>query len=159
MSNAQIEAEGTTQVATHLKEFGSRATDARPAMRKVRSIMEEANRRNFETGGSYLDSSWAPPAPGTLARRQRLGQGTEPLKATGALERSLSGGKGKRGGATKTMARAGTGVWYGIFAQAGTEKAGNGGSEPQRRIVGMKTRDVTKATRVIEKFLMTGQVF
>jgi phage gpG-like protein len=159
VSVAQIEAEGTTQVETHLKEFGSRATDARPAMRKVRTIMEQANRRNFETSGSYLGDSWAPLAPGTLAHRKRLGQRTAPLKATGALERSLSGGKGKRGGATKTMARAGTSVWYGVFAQAGTEKAGHGASAPQRRIVGMTKKDVLKGTRVIEKFLLTGQVF
>lgn len=155
----EIEAHGTETVASNLKEFGGRATDARPAMRKVRSIMEKGQRANFETSGSYLGEEWDQLSPGTLARRARLGQGTKPLVATGALERSLSGGRGKRGSATKTMARAGTSVWYGVFAQAGTKGAGNGASAPKRRIVGMTQKDATKSIRVIEKFLMTGEVF
>lgn len=153
MSGLKIEADGTAQVSTNLKHFGERASDAKPAMRKVRSIMEDSHRRNFETSGSYLGESWAPLSPGTLARKSRLGQENSPLRATGALERSLSGGKGKRGGATKTMARAGTSVWYGVFAQAGTKTA------PQRRITGMTARDVAKSVRIIEKFVLTGQVF
>jgi phage gpG-like protein len=157
--SAAIEAEGTETVASNLKDFGDRATDARPAMRKVRTIMEEGQRRNFETSGGYLGESWDELKPGTLARRAQKGQGTQPLVATGALERSLTGGKGRRGSATKTMARAGTSVWYGVFAQAGTKGAGNGASAPKRRIVGLTQKDATKSIRVIEKFLMTGEVF
>jgi phage gpG-like protein len=153
MSGLKIEADGIARVATNLKEFGERASDAKPAMRKVRTVIEAGNRRNFETSGAYLGESWDQLAPGTLARKLRKGQSMAPLHATGALERSLSGGKGRRGGATKTMARAGTSVWYGIFAQSGTKTA------PRRPITGFAARDVAKSLRIIEKFLMTGEVF
>jgi phage gpG-like protein len=156
---AAIEADGTKQVSANLKDFGDRATDAKPAMQKVRSIMEGGIARNFETSGSYLGESWAPLAPGTLARKARLGQGSRILVATDTMGESLTGGRGKRGSATKTMARSGTGVWYSIFAQAGTSGAGHGASAPKRRVVGMTQRDATKSIRIIEKFVMTGEVF
>jgi phage gpG-like protein len=154
-----IEADGVEQVSTNLKEFGDRATDAKPAMQKVRSIMEEGIARNFETSGSYLGEAWAPLAPGTLARKARLGQGSRILVATDAMGEALTGGRGRRGSATKTMARAGTNVWYSVFAQAGTKGAGHGASAPKRRVVGLTQRDATKSIRIIEKFVMTGQVF
>lgn len=149
----QVDADGVAQVKTHLGEFSDRAKDARPAMRKVRSIMEEGQRRNFETSGGYLGESWATLSPGTLARKARKGQDAKVLRATGALEASLTGGRGKRTGATKTMARVGTSVWYAVFAQSGTKTG------PKRRVTGMTTRDITKSVRVIEKFVLTGEVF
>ena len=144
---------GATQVAADLGHFAERARDARPAMRKVRSIMESGYKRNFETGGAYLGDSWAALAPGTLARKARKDQDNRVLRATGALEASLSGGRGRRGGATRTQARAGTSVWYAIFAQAGTKTA------PRRRLVGMTKRDVLKSVRTIEKYILTGEIF
>jgi phage gpG-like protein len=159
MSRQGVELEGDEKVIHDLTTAAGRAKDARPAMRKVRAIMEGANRKQFETGGAYFGDSWAPLAPGTLARKARKGQDSQPLRASGVLEASLSGGKGRRGGATKTIARAGTSVWYAVFAQAGTKKAGHGASAPKRPIVGLAKRDRTKAIRVVEKFLATGEVF
>lgn len=148
----EVDANGIVTVKTHLGDFAERAGDARPAMRKVREIMESAHRRNFQTSGSYLGDSWASLAPGTLARKARKGQDAGILRATGALEASLSGGRGKRGGATRTTARAGTSVWYAVFAEAGTKTA------PRRRVTGMPSRDITKSVRTVEKFVMTGQL-
>jgi phage gpG-like protein len=158
-SRISAKLEGEDKVIHDLTEAAKRAKDARPAMRKVRAIMEEANRKQFETSGAYLGDSWAPLAPGTLARKARKGQGSDILRATRALEASLSGGKGRRGGATRTTARAGTSIWYAVFAKTGTRKAGHGASSPARPIVGLTKRDRTKAIRVVEKFLLTGEVF
>lgn len=159
MSRQFVDLEGDDRVLKDLAGAAARAKDARPAMRKVRAIMEGANRRQFETSGAYLGDSWAPLAPGTLARKARKGQDSRILRATGALEASLSGGKGRRGGATRSTARAGTSIWYAVFAKAGTKNAGHGASSPARPIVGLSKRDRTKAIRVVEKFLATGEVF
>jgi phage gpG-like protein len=159
VSRLSLELKGDEAVIRTLTKAAERAKDARPAMRKVRELMEGANRKQFETSGAYLGDSWAPLAPGTLARKARKGQESQTLRATGALEASLSGGKGRRGGATRTTARAGTSIWYAIFAMSGTKKAGHGASAPARPIVGFAKRDRTKAIRVVEKWLTTGEVF
>lgn len=148
----QLEAKGITESVTHLGQFAKRARDARPAMRKVRQIMEAGQRKNFQSSGAYIGETWAPLAPGTLARKARKGQDARILRASGALEASLSGGKGKRGGATKTGARAGTAVWYAIFTK-GTKTG------PFRRIIGINKRDQLKVSRTVEKFLLTGEIF
>src|SRR6478609_8046329 len=136
-----FELEGDEKVIRDLTNAAGRAKDARPAMRKVREIMEGANRKQFTTSGGYLGESWAPLAPGTLARKARKGQDSGVLRATGALEASLTGGKGRRGGATRATARAGTSVWYAIFAAAGTKGAGHGASAPRRPVVGLTKHD------------------
>lgn len=151
-----VKAEGTTQVASHLDQTADRARDAKPAMRKIREIMEAGNRKQFETSGAYFGDSWAELKPGTLARKARRGQDARILRANNALSTSLSGGKGKRGGATKTQARAGTSVWWGIFAQTGTTGKR---AAPRRQIVGLSRRDRLKSVRTIEKFVLTGEIF
>jgi phage gpG-like protein len=159
MSRIAMELVGDDKVIHDLVQAAERAKDARPAMRKVREILEGANRKQFQTSGAYLGEAWAPLAPGTLARKARKGQDSRTLRATGALEASLSGGKGRRGGATRTTARAGTSVWYAVFAKTGTTNAGHGASAPARPIVGVSKTDRRKAIRVVEKFLTTGEVF
>ena len=159
MSRMALELEGDEKVLHDLTKAAERAKDARPAMRKVREILEGANRNQFQTSGAYLGDSWAPLAPGTLARKARKGQDSRVLRATGALEASLSGGKGRRGGATRTTARAGTSIWYAVFAMSGTKDAGHGASAPARPVVGLAKRDRTRAIRVVEKWLTTGEIF
>jgi phage gpG-like protein len=159
MSRILFDLDGDDAVIRHLTEAAKRAKDAKPAMQKVREILESANRRQFQTSGSYLGESWAPLSSNTLARKSRKGQDSRILRATGALEASLTGGKGRRTGATKTSARAGTSVWYAIFARTGTRNAGHGASAPARPIVGLSKKDRMKCIRVVEKFLTTGEVF
>lgn len=158
MSQVATEVIGEKEVAADLRAISERARDARPAMRKVRSLLEAANRKQFETSGAYLGESWAQLAPGTLARKARKNQNLGILRATDVLYRSLTGGKGRRTGATRTSARAGTSVWWAVFTR-GTNNAGHGASSPPRPIVGLSPRDQRKAVMVVEKWLTTGQVF
>jgi len=153
-----LELEGDEKVIHDLTKAAERAKDARPAMRKVREIMEAANRKVFETSGAYLGEPWAQLAPGTLARKARKHQDSRILRATEVLALSMSGGKGRRGGATRTTARAGTSVWYAVFTR-GTKNAGHGASSPARPIVGFTKSDRRKSIRVVEKWLQTGEVF
>lgn len=159
MTGVALDIEGDAGVVSHLDAVAERTRDARPAMRKVRSIIEAGHRKQFETGGAYLGDSWEALAPGTLARKARKGQDSRILRASGALEASLTGGKGRRGGATRTTARAGTSVWYAVFAKSGTKHAGHGASSPVRTIVGLTTRDRLKSVRTIQKYILTGEIF
>lgn len=141
---------GGEEVEAMLEDVAKRAKDARPATRKVRDLMMASNRKQFATGGSHLGTPWPANAPETAKRKARKGQAPRPNRATGALQASLSGGKGKRSGATKTGARAGTSLFYGRFAQAGTTKA------PARPIVGLTTSDRRKAERIVLDYVVHG---
>lgn len=150
-----IELEGDDKVLRDLAAAIKRAKDARPAMRKVREILEKANRKQFQTNGAYLGDEWAPLAPATLARKARKGQDARILRSSDALEASLAGGKGRRGGATRTTARAGTSIWYAAVASAGGSSKGR----KRRRLIGVTRQDRARVRRTIEKFLQTGEVF
>ena len=148
----KVEERGAEETSKHLREIGERSLDARPAMRRIREIMEKGNRRNFESRGGYFGSSWDGLADSTRERKARRGQSSTPLRATGALKSSLSGGKGRRGGATRSSARAGTSIWYAVFAEAGTTKA------PKREIVGISKRDLERSEKLLENFLTSGRL-
>jgi len=143
---------GVDLVHQRLEGVSDRAADARPAMRLVRDLMQDSNKKQFASGGSHLGTPWAPDAPSTLARKAGKGQDIRPNRATGALEASLTGGKGKRSSATKTSARAGTSLFYGRFAQTGTKRA------PKRAIVGLGEADQRKAREIVLRYITHGLV-
>lgn len=148
----QFDVIGEDAAAADLLDVGGRGGDPRPAMRQIRDMLAETVEEQFRSQGSHLGTPWPANKPGTLANKARRGQGTRVLRATGALEASLTGGKGRRTLATRTTARAGTSVWYGIFAQAGTKRV------PARPIVGADRADRTKALRILEHFVVHGRV-
>lgn len=141
-----FDVKGLRDVEVKLNGLEARARDPRPAMRVVRTQMQESNKQNFDSDGAHLGTSWAPNAPATLKRKGNK----RPNRDTGALEASLTGGKGKRSGATRTTARAGTSLFYAQFAQTGTKKA------PRRAVVGLTVADQVKARETVLRYIATG---
>jgi phage gpG-like protein len=148
-----IETIGEEKVLNSIAEIRARAKDARPATRKVKEILIAANRKQFESQGSYSGDSWAPLAASTLERKSREGIDPRPLHGkTGALGASLTGGRGKRSAATKQGARAGSKVWYGVFARSGTKSG-----EPARKLVGLSHADQVKIGQVVVSYVAHGR--
>jgi len=140
---------GEERVLANLKEMRARARDARPATRKVKELMIEANRKQFSTQGGYSGDPWPPLAKATLERKSREGIDLRPMHGkTGALAASLGGGRGKKTSATKSGARAGTKVWYGVFAR------GTKGGEPTRKLVAFTHADQLKTVRIISDYVV-----
>lgn len=158
--NIETEVIGEDTVLLNIAEMTERARDARPATRKVRDMMIESNRKQFESAGSHLGASWAPLTEATKARKEREGIDPRPLHGkTGALGTSLAGGKGKRTGATKSIARAGSGVWYGVFTRGtkGGLHSHNTG-EPGRKIVGLSQAELDEALDIVGAYIVRGIV-
>jgi phage gpG-like protein len=151
-----IELIGASEVEADVKGVAERSSDARPAMRLVRDLMREGIKKNFETSGAYLGDSWRQLAPGTLARKAREGKDAKPLVADGGLEAALTGGKGKTSSATRTQAKAGISLWYGVFAQSGAS-GDRKGTEPARKIIGFTRRNQLKAGRMVEDYIISGE--
>jgi phage gpG-like protein len=149
----EIETIGDEKVQSSIREIRARAKDARPATRKVKEILIAANRKQFESQGAYSGDSWAPLAPATLERKSREGIDPRPMHGkTGALAASLTGGRGKRTSATKSGARAGSKVWYGVFANSGTKRG-----EPVRKLVGLSHADQVKIGKIVISYVAHGK--
>lgn len=135
--------------------IADRAEDLRPAMRKVRDLMVEGHVKNFESQGSFLGQPWPNLSAQTVERKARQGLPLEPMVATGALLRALSGGTGRRTGATKTSARAGVSQFYARFHLAGASGARRG-DLPPRPLVGMNAAQRAEVNSIIARYLETG---
>jgi hypothetical protein len=142
-----ISLQGVKASAAMLNEIGERAVNMRPAFLRIRKLLIEGNRKQFETKGAYLGTPWAKSAPGTLARKARLEQDLTPMVASGDLERALSGGRGKRTRITRSSVSVGAALFYGKFG-FGTDHS------PPRPPIGISDETSRESTSIIEKHLL-----
>lgn len=142
---------GAGQSASAMRRIGARGADMRPAMSAIRELLIEGNRRQFETSGGFLGEPWERLAPGTVARKARMGQEATPMVATGALRESLEGGRGKRSRVTRSSVMVGTSLFYAIFHIKGTSKG-----VPARPPLGIADSERVAALELIHRFLTGG---
>lgn len=151
---------GEEKVLLDLEQMIQRAKDARPATKKVKEIFIESNRKTFESEGSHIGAPWAPLAEATKERKSREGLDPRPLHGkTGALEASLKGGKGKRTGATKTGARAGSGVFYSKFVGRGAKGSTNSHNTgiPARKLAGVTRAEEEEILTTVSSYIVHGR--
>ncbi len=151
---------GEEKVLLDLEQMIARAKDARPATKKVKQIFIDSNKKTFESEGGHIGASWAPLAEATKERKSREGLDPRPLHGkTGDLGASLTGGKGKRTGATKTGARAGSKVWYagmvgrGTKADAGSHNTGI----PARKLAGVTRSEEGEILTTVSDYIVHGR--
>lgn len=150
---------GDEKVLLDLEKMIERANDARPATKKVKAILVESNKKTFESEGSHIGASWAPLAEATKERKSREGLDPRPLHGkTGALAASMTGGKGKRTGATKKGARAGTSVWYSVFTRGAKADAGSHNTGiPARKIAGVTRSEEEEILTTVSEYVVHGR--
>lgn len=147
-------------VLTNIEQMRERAKQAKPATLKVKDLFVKWNEETFESEGSFIGKPWAPLTDATLERKQREGIEAKPMHGkSGDLEGSLKGGKGKRTGATKSQARAGSGIWYARFARGtkGSVNSHNTG-EIHRDLVGMPKDGPEKVLDIVSDWVLRGHL-
>lgn len=145
----ELNVAGLQHTSEMLQEAAARGYDMRPAMLQIRDLLIEGHKEQFASQGRFLDTPWPENAPGTLANKARLGQGSTPMVASGDLERSLSGGRGKRSRVGKGSVSVGTNLWYAIFAMSGTKSG-----EPARTPVGINEAQTEAALTLMQEHLL-----
>jgi hypothetical protein len=150
---------GEDKVLLDLEAMISRAKDARPATRKVKEIFIKSNKATFDSEGSHIGAPWAPLAEATLERKSREGIDPRPLHGkTGALGASVTGGRGKRTSATKTGARAGSGVWYSVFTRGAKADAGSHNTGiPARKLAGVTRSEEEEILTTVSGYIVHGR--
>ena len=143
-------------VERRLAKMADRAIDMRPAMQMVKQVMTEGHIKNFESQGTEFGGKWPLNAPGTVARKLRMGQGTEPMKATGALEKAIHGGKGRRTRVGKTSVRVGVSLPQARYNLIGSYTAATNSRRPRRATIGMSRGTRSRALEICERFIVEG---
>ena len=86
----QLELRGIDEAADRLEDTGDRAAHARAAMDKIVDALIEGEQSLWRRNGGGGKKKWAPNTKSTLASKIAKGLDPRPMRATGALERSLT---------------------------------------------------------------------
>jgi hypothetical protein len=136
-----------------LSGIAARAQVMTPAFALIRELLFQGFQRNWVSRGAAFGAAWAANAPGTRARKAREGQ-EGLMRATGALERAMTGGgQGRVGRVTKTTVRAGASgrtLFYARFLQSGSANM------PARQIVGIDQPTRVAAVGIMNRYLISG---
>lgn len=143
---------GEDIISRDLSRISDNMGDLRPAFLQMFTLLEESEKRQFDSQGSYGSGGWAPLSPVTLQRKAALGLPSDILVATGAMRDSLidGGSAGAVRHMTQTRAVFGTADPKAIFHQMGTERM------PRRRPVQPPEQDRRNLVKVFQRQFFTG---
>lgn len=149
----ELDVFGDVQVSREILRYGEHANDARPAFRQMTQMLEQAERRQFDTQGGFASGGWAPLKPETVRAKVRKHQDPRILRATGALEASLThGGSGARRHVGSQELIYGTDIEYARFHQHGTRRM------PQRRPLETTKNMRVQLMKVLQRWIVRGEV-
>ena len=74
---------------TALKRLGIKLSDQSEAMQEIGDYLKDRTLQGFQKGVYPSGKPWTPLSPATVARKQRSGQGTRILIATGKMRDSV----------------------------------------------------------------------
>lgn len=151
-----LDISGDVQLNRELVGVSGRGQDMRPAFAAVLDLWRSETTEQFATEGQHASGGWAPLKPATVAAKRRKGQRPEILRATDALMRSLTvpGDPNEIARMTETELDYGSKLPYAGVHQ--NPKPGN--PLPQRRPVALTERARANSVKIIQRYLMTGEV-
>lgn len=109
---------GTDSVRARFAGVEERAANFTPAWPNVLRLLEEGEREVFATDGAVLGAAWKSLRASTIAIKHRKGQDPRVMRATGALERSLTTSPRKKEAPREL--RFGTALFYATFGRRKT---------------------------------------
>jgi len=129
-----------------LRILNKKAANLRTPLTQIKNLMVADHARNFDTGGS-LFGGW----PGASSETQT----SSLMRKTGQLRKELGSktGPGKKVESRKGIARAGAGVFYARFHQAGAPAGKRKGDLPKREVVGITDATERKSIEIIAQYL------
>lgn len=145
----EIRAQGVDRAVRRLTRLGFRATHTRPFFEQVVDEFVESNKANWR------GSRWEPLKPDTVARKQRHGDDPRPMRATGALEASLT----KKGDSHQIKQikadelRWGSDLFYSRFSQNKKKVTKTG--QPRRRILAVRPKQRKNIRSLLKEHVLT----
>lgn len=150
-----IEVTGLDVTNNMLIEAAARGEDVRPAMRRIKALLIEGHKKQFESEGQFLGTPWPEDSPETLARKAREGIPSlgGVMEDSGDLRQALAGGKGSRTRVSRGSVSVGVQSIAALFTQGGAS-GGRRGSQPARPVLGIDEAERVESTMIIRDFLL-----
>jgi phage gpG-like protein len=148
-----LEVLGETQIDRTFLRMRDNARTTEKLWNEMLKVLKLIEQVQFLTEGSHGSGGWAPLAESTLKAKARKRQQPWIERATQILYNSLTGeGEGSIAETADDWLRYGTDVSYAGFQQSGTSKM------PQRRLVQLTEIERKELTKMVQRFIMTGEV-
>lgn len=144
--------EGEAQIDRTLARFADNVSDALPLWDKLADRFASIERRQFASEGGYGSGGWPALSPRYAAWKARHYPGKPILERDGELKRSLTVRPFGVEVLTPSSMTVGSGIDYGRFHQQGA------GNLPQRRPVELPESERRTWVRLIQRFIVTGNV-
>jgi phage gpG-like protein len=152
----EFEVFGHKQLSRDLLRISEFAGDAAPAWVKIIELMKEDIQEQFDTEGASMSGGWEPLKPVTIARKEALGQRTEIMRATDRLMESLTDERGS----DQRLVIERFGFDFESLVSYGGYHMGpaKDGSRPARKPVDFTETQRRKYVKVLQEFLVGGEV-
>lgn len=151
MTSVRFSFYGDVQLERTLLRFSDAAADMRPAWERLRRRFVAGQRRQFASEGGWGSGGWDPLSPRYASWKARMYPGKPILRRTDELYNSLTQGPAVNVQEAH-MAAFGSDVDYGAHHQRGGERL------PQRRPVELPEQERREWMRVIQRYIVTGDV-
>ena len=149
-----LDLDGDVQLRRELLRFAGGVDDPSPALEEIADRLLDIEAIQFASEGGYASGGWAPLSPAYLSAKVAAGLDSRILRRTGRLHASLTNANDadhvRR--ITKSELEFGTAVPYAGYHQHGTSRM------PQRRPVELREADRREMVKVLQRFMVTGQV-
>lgn len=151
-----FEVAGDKQINREILRVGEHAGDARPAFSAIADYIMAETAEQFATAGGHASGGWKPLKPATILEKQRLHQDNGILRRSLALEHSLT----LRGDPNQILDVGRDELVFGSrLPYAGAHQNPRPGSRlPQRRPVELTSEARNRIVKVLQRWIMTGEV-
>jgi len=124
-----------------------------PLFQELLKLLRQISTVQFLTEGAHGSGGWPALAQSTIDKKKAAGQSPWIERASEDLFNSLTGdGRGSIADVSSDWLRYGTSIPYAGFQQSGTRHM------PQRRLVQLTEEERKEFVRVVQRFLVTGEI-
>lgn len=149
MSRSAVTHTGDREASSRIRQIGERGSDIRGASSKVRTVYREAQQRRWASQGF---GTWPALKPSTVASKQRAGEPRAPMRASGALMRSMTAARARDQVDERTSSEL---VFGTTLPYAAYHEQGNG--VPKRSLVDFPAADERRMAEAMRDYITEGR--
>jgi phage gpG-like protein len=150
----EFEVAGEKIISRKILRMSERASDARPAFHRIANLWMEYEQELFDSEGASGRGKWRPIKAETVAAKERSDLDPRILHATLALRESLT----ERGGDQKLIVGPAFLVFGSHLPYADVHQNPKQPGFPRRRVIDFTERQKRQTIRILQRFLVRGEV-
>lgn len=148
-----LDINGTVELERTLLRWADRAMDASPVWPAIADYWRDEIKRQFDSDGAHATAAWQPLAESTIMRKKAAGMDNGILRATRALEESLTE---RNNSNTRYITDDSFMVFGSELPYLAYHQQGRG--VPERKPVALTRHAASHTAKMLQDFLLRGEV-